>query len=128
MVVILDFNARVGASQDEDDVNGDILGTTLNIDDRNENGSELLLFCYNNDMAITNSFFSYNHGTGTWSPYEFKCTLDYMLMNKKSSKNSVIYAGVRDSYKLPTDHRITTVSIKQQNISNGQKKDRKRKK
>ena len=125
-----DFNARVGASQDEDDINGDILGYKLDINDRNENGGELLLFCHNNDMAVINSFFSYNHCTGTWPPSEFKFALDHVLMNKKSFRNSVISAGVRDNYELPTNHGITTVSIKQQNLSNDQQsssKGRKRK-
>ena len=125
-----DFNARVGASLDVNDIDYDILGSKLSITDRNENGSELLLFCHNNKMAVVNSFFSYYNGTGTWPPADFKYTLDHILMDKNIFRNIVISAGVKDNYALPTDHRITIANIKQHNVNNIKKpvsKSRKRK-
>ena len=107
-----DFNARVGAAISDTIMKCDVLGDKLLLDDKNENGEELLLFCQNNQLAIVNSFFSYPHnGVGTWPPNLFGHTLDHILIDKMELKQLILEAGVLDSIILPTDHRITTAMI-----------------
>ena len=116
-----DFNARVGANLVDEGVNFDILGDKLLPNDKNENGDELLLFCQNNNLTIVNSFFSYpQNGVGTSPPNLFNHTLDHILIEKKVFKYIVLEAGVLDSFELPTDHRITVVTIFK-NYSNSKK-------
>ena len=120
MIILIarDFNARVGRMKEYSNDHTPLVGNKLN--ERNifnRNGNELLLFCQHNQLAVANTYYSYDKvGTGTWrNPnakdlYEY--AIDHILIQQENLFKMVIEGGVVDDICLPTDHRATKLVLK----------------
>jgi len=62
LVILGDFNARVGVLKEGEKDWGGVLGKH-GLDEMNERGEELLQFCAMNQLTVMNTCFKNNYGT-----------------------------------------------------------------
>jgi hypothetical protein len=114
LLVMGDFNARLGGNQQQQILNY-VIGP-FTVDKENENGTRLTEFCSINNIIVSNTFFqhklvhqtSWMHpGTKVWH------MLDYTLVNKKfrsSVENVRMFR--RAAGAIGTDHHLMRAKIK----------------
>jgi exonuclease III len=116
IIIMGDFNARVGMNAGFEHSDGDFLGPYGLPQRDNTNGAILRAFCSTNSFKIADTFFAEEHGDyDTWrhsSSDGFNAALDHILVHD-SIWHTVTQCGVRDPADgLPaTDHRVVHLEI-----------------
>ena len=110
LIVMGDFNAKVGEAKEEDIVGPFGLGT------RNQNGQYLVDFCRRHNLHVTNTWFEQKRtARHTWiSPDgNTKNQIDYILIDKRF-RNGVTNSKAAQSADCDSDHKpvITTMGIR----------------
>src|SRR4029077_7080220 len=119
LIVMGDFNGKVGSNKDEDIVGPFGLGI------RNENGGYVVDFCRKHKLYITNTWFQQKKSAQhTWTSPDGKTKnqIDYILCDKRYRN------GVRNSKSMPgadcgSDHNpvVVTIQIKLKRIKKPKK-------
>lgn len=123
VIIMGDFNAKVGSKQVEDIVGPHGLG------EQNERGEKLVEWAQTNDLVITNTMFTQPiRRRWTWKqPGEdgAKNQVDYILINKRF-RNSILFAKTYPGADCYTDHRLVMagLKLKLKIIKRGQRKIR----
>jgi len=118
IIVMGDFNARVGTKVGFEQTDEEFLGQFGMHDDarNNVNGALLREFCATNAFKIADTFFeAENDDYGTWhhsTGPEYIAALDHVLVHD-STWIKIHYCGVRHTdYALPpTDHRVVYLDV-----------------
>jgi len=113
LLILGDFNARVGKQQNQTSKN--VIGPHA-VDKINENGKQLIDFCSHNDLIVANTF--YQHKTihqMTWKhPGNKKWhMLDYTLVDKKFRSSVEDVRVFRNAAgAIGTDHHLVRTKLK----------------
>lgn len=108
LIIMGDFNAKVGKGREEDIVGHFGLG------ERNERGERLVQFCIENNLMITNTFFQKpERKLYTWkSPGDWtRNQIDYILIRKRF-RNSVKTCQTYPGADINSDHNPITAKLK----------------
>lgn len=121
LIIMGDFNAKVGNGKQEDIVGGFGLGK------QNERGERLFQFCHENNLIVTNTFFQQHpRRLYTWtSPNDItRNQIDYILISKRF-RNSIKKCKTYPGADINSDHNpvIAKMKIRLKNIQ--QNKQRK---
>ena len=124
LIVLGDFNARVGALDDTSDLWRGVLGRH-GLPERNQAGEELLEFCAINELSIMNTWFQKKKvHQGTWTHPATKMThmIDFVLMRANQRVHCRDVRVMRGA-NCWTDHmlvrtKLNVVAIKRPSKSN----------
>ena len=108
VLVMGDFNAKVGEGKEEDIVGPHGLGT------RNERGEMLVNWCKGNDLIITNTWFlNHNRRKYTWvSPNSnTRNQIDYIMINKRF-RNAVKQSNSYPGADINSHHNLVVAKVK----------------
>ena len=107
LIVMGDFNAKIGQPTDNDD---DVMGQ-YGFGERNERGKSLLEFARKNELFISNSMF-YKRPTRrhTWTLGRAKNEIDFILI-KRNIKKLIKDVMVLNRFEYPSDHRMVRLCM-----------------
>src|SRR6218665_1449914 len=108
IMVIGDFNAKVGQGGDGDTIGGHGLGK------QNEAGERLVEFCEGNNLGIMNTWFKQpKRRLYTWTSPDGKHRnqIDYILINKRW-KSTIRDVRTKPGADCGTDHELLVATLK----------------
>ena len=108
VVVMGDFNAKVGDSKIEDVVGPFGLG------EKNDRGDELINFCQENNLAVMNTWYEQKKSarhTWTGPNGRVKSQIDYILVNKRY-RNNITNAKSRPGADCGSDHNPVVCKLR----------------
>ena len=122
LVVMGDFNGKVGNSKEEDTVGPYGLG------ERNDNGERVVNFCKRHNLCITNTWFQQKRSAQhTWtSPdKEIKNQIDYVMVDKRF-RHGIQNSKSRPGADCESDHNpvVVTMKIKLQRVQKTRKTEK----
>lgn len=107
LIVMGDFNAKIGQSTDHDD---DVMGK-FGFGIRNERGKRLLEFARQNQLFIANTMFKKkNYRRHTWSISATKNEIDFIMI-RKDQKKLVKNIEVMNRFDYKSDHRLLRMTM-----------------
>jgi exonuclease III len=128
IIILGDFNARVGNDGDELIINEDEVLESDGVKGKygfpeiNENGNSLILFCGMSGFKIMDTFFEKeNNSYGTWRSNrakensEYTAVLDHILVNATWWERVKQCGVTDDNFQMPTDHRIVELELQHDN-------------
>nr|CAH7736536.1 unnamed protein product [Callosobruchus chinensis] len=109
VVVLGDFNSRVGKSHNT----GDVIGHHGE-DHRNSNGTRLIDFCVENNFIVTNTFFDHKYIhkiTREVTSRKEASIIDYVLISRNFRKD-VLDVRVKRGPEIGSDHYMLAAKLK----------------
>ena len=111
LLIMGDFNARVGVYDDDDELWSGVLGKH-GIGVCNLAGEDLLQFCETNQLSVMNSFFEKKY-YGTWThPATRVCHLIDFVIMRTSQRNCCMDVQVMQGASCWTDHHMVRARVR----------------
>ncbi|CAG5117437.1 unnamed protein product [Candidula unifasciata] len=111
IIIMGDFNAKVGTGRDENERH--VLGK-FGLGNRNETGEKLIEFCIENELTIANTLYKQHpRRLFTWTSPDgvTKNQIDYILIQRRW-RSSITSAKTLRSADCDTDHQLLEADLK----------------